>query len=93
MALNAGSYATEAPEDADTGKGKKGKTNLIPASPAALEAGKKFRVVHAAVGGVGKDRKGQAVERDYYAGAIVTPDMIDNNDAYYIALGAIEEVK
>jgi hypothetical protein len=57
------------------------------------ENARKFRVLHAAVSGITKDRKGTVVERDYYTGAIVNAAQLDNNEAHYLSQGAIEEIE
>ena len=51
-----------------------------------------FRVLHGAVSGIGKNRKGETVEHDFYTGAVVTDAQLENNSAYYISMGAIVEI-
>lgn len=65
--------------------------NPPPAEPkaSAPEPVKKFRVLHGAVSGVGKNKKGENVEHDYYVGAIVTSEQLGNNEAHYLIMGAI----
>jgi len=62
---------------------------------AAHDKNKKFRVLHGAISGVSFDRKGNVKEKDFYQGALVTADQLEGaeNVAYYMALGAIEEVE
>ncbi len=83
--LNTGSYY-------DPSKDKSGE-NALPSSPAEMEPGRKFVVVHGAVSGVGRDRKGVVADRDFYTGTVVTSEQIEGNEAYYISMGAIQEVE
>lgn len=53
----------------------------------------RFRVKHGSVSGIGRNRKGEVIDQDFYEGAIVTSKQLDGNEAYYFALGAIEPVE
>ncbi len=81
--LNTGSYYN--PEK-DKSAGDK-----LPSSPVELSDDRKFVVIHGAVSGIGRDRKGVVTDRDFYAGTTVTSEQLEGNEAYYIAMGAIKE--
>ena len=53
---------------------------------------KKYRVLHFAVSGVAKDRKGQQVSKDFTYGKTVTSADLDGEELHYLSMGAIEEV-
>ena len=61
-------------------------------NPQQPEEAKKYRVLHFAVSGFAKDRKGQQVSKDFTAGKIVTSDDLDGAELHYLSMGAIEEV-
>ena len=69
----------------------KNKNDGAPVADPSVPA-QKFRVLHAAVGGVATDKDGKKVASDYFAGSIVTADQLGGNEAYYLIMGAIATV-
>lgn len=59
------------------------------AAEAPVAAPRKFRVVHGAVAGVKRNKKGEMAEFDYYHDQIVGEEYLDDNAPLYVSLGAI----
>jgi hypothetical protein len=57
------------------------------------EAPRKFRVLHGAVAGTARSKKGETIDHDYYGGQIVREDQLEGNAAEYCALGAIAPIE
>lgn len=52
-----------------------------------------FKVLHGAVAGVTRNKKGDLVDIDYFAGRIVREDQLEGNASEYVALGAIAPIE
>jgi hypothetical protein len=69
--------------------------DVVAESAASLEPVKatRFRVVHGAVSGVAKNKKGELIEHDYHLDQIVTPAQLENNEDVYLIMGAIVPIE
>ena len=95
IAAKAAADAAQAAADADTAQSAADAARPNKKQPAAApvpEPVRKFRVLHGAVAGVGRNKKGELIDQDYSLGVIVTSAQLDNNEADYLVMGAIEEI-
>lgn len=56
----------------------------------AAPAPARFRVLHGAVAGSRRNKKGEMVDHDFYAGSIVSEADLDGLTGQYLVMGAIE---